>query len=122
LSRHLQTIGLHLQLNVEQGQNIETMSAGTLSTFFRFALLARVCESANPSVSVWNVTTAAMRGSAAAAAPAPLLQRATKRLVMELKDADLRLKTVAAGGLVIRHALELVPMLWNQFPCAFASR
>ena len=57
-------------------------------------------------------------GAAAASPGMPVLERATAALSSEFGQADLLL---GSDTVALRHALEVLPMLWQQYPCALVA-
>ena len=54
----------------------------------------------------------------------PLLLRATQRMTQELVGESLSMNATGDGTgqrIALYRSIELLPMLWAQFPCAFAS-
>lgn len=93
--------------------------ASRLSSLYRYAALARVCEMSTSAL--WS-----LRASGGRAEPGrrllqqtkPLLRLAAERLTVTLAEADLAIPAVRDRNVALRRALEVLPMLASQYQCA----
>jgi hypothetical protein len=104
-----------MQRTMAQPSVASTPAAAALSTMWMYAQLGQLCEASGAKV--WP-----RRAAQGSNGQAPLLQAATERLTRELEGEDLSMNATEAGaftpaGTALRHALELVPILWSRFEC-----